>query len=137
MTYPVISCPLLLLALSCHLMPHPFSSSPEQLVLFVPVPCLSLIKFLSCPIMACPFLSATLPTCPIFSVNSNPTVCCESTFDSGQTSVSGRSFLVYLNLKFCRKNFCVQETYENLKSRLKCAEMPTNGTCAILFDEGE
>jgi hypothetical protein len=32
---------------------------------------------------------------------------------------------------------CLQETYENLRSRLKCAEMPTNGTCAILFDEGE
>merc|ERR1712168_66578 len=30
-----------------------------------------------------------------------------------------------------------KESYNNLKSRLSCAEMPTNGTCAILFDEDD
>ena len=31
----------------------------------------------------------------------------------------------------------VQESYASVKARLKCAEMPDNGTCAILFDEAE
>jgi hypothetical protein len=31
----------------------------------------------------------------------------------------------------------MQESYESVKARLKCATMPSNGTCAILFDEAE
>merc|ERR1711962_566561 len=30
-----------------------------------------------------------------------------------------------------------KEAYNNVKSRLQCAEMPNNGTCAILFDEDD
>ncbi|XP_023341910.1 uncharacterized protein LOC111711720 [Eurytemora carolleeae] len=30
-----------------------------------------------------------------------------------------------------------KETYESVKARLQCAEMPNDGTCAILFDDDD
>merc|ERR1711973_678958 len=31
----------------------------------------------------------------------------------------------------------IKEAYKNVKARLSCADMPNNGTCAILFDEDD
>merc|ERR1711915_118617 len=48
-------------------------------------------------------------------------------------------FLIVLVVSACDAGLIsgIKEKYESVKSRLQCAEMPNNGTCAILFDDDD